>query len=62
MPDLFKDFKDWLEYNHPEVTLGPLQEDLMKIALRHWGNKVPKTASKAILKELSRVIIVTGTD
>ena len=59
MLDLFKEFKDWLDYNHPGVKPEPLQEDLMKIALRNWDTKIPKIASKAILKELAK-LIVTG--
>jgi len=60
MADLFKDFQDWLGYNHPEVKLEPLQEDLMRIALRNWSNKVPKAARKAILKELAQQIMTKG--
>ena len=60
MADLFKDFQDWLAYNHPEVKLEPLQEDLVKIALRHWNNKVSKAARKAILKELAQQVMVKG--
>lgn len=60
MADLFKDFQDWLSYNHPEVKLEPLQEDLVRIALRHWNNKVSKTARKAILKELAQQVMAKG--
>ena len=60
MADLFKDFQDWLSYNHPEIKLEPLQEDLVKIALRHWGNKVSKAARKAILKELAQQVMAKG--
>ena len=60
MADLFKDFQDWLSYNHPEVKLEPLQEDLVKIALRHHSNKVSKTARKAILKELAQQVMTKG--
>lgn len=60
MLDLYKEFKDWLSYNYPGVQLEPLQEDLMKIALRNWDTKVSKTASRAILKELAK-LVVTGT-
>jgi len=61
MPDLFKDFQDWLSYNHPEVKLEPLQENLVKIALRHHSNKVTKTARRAILKELTQHVMFAGT-
>jgi len=57
MLDLYKQFKDWLDYNYPGTKLEPLQEDLMKIALRNPDTKVPKTASKAILRELAKLII-----
>lgn len=60
MADLFKDFQDWLEYNHPEVKLEPLQEDLMKIALRQWNKKVSKVARRAVLKELAQHIVTGG--
>ena len=61
MADLFKDFQDWLAYNHPEVKLEPLQEDLVKIALRHHSNKVTKTARRAILKELTQHVMFAET-
>ena len=61
MADLFKDFQDWLGYNHPEVKLEPLQEDLMRVALRHWSKKVTKTGRKAVLKELTQYIMFTET-
>lgn len=60
MLDLFKEFKDWLSYNHPGVKPEPFQEDLMKIALHNWSTKVPKTASKALLRELAKLVL-TGT-
>ena len=61
MADLFKDFQDWLAYNHPEVKLEPLQEDLVRIALRHYSNKVTKTARRAILKELTQHVMFAET-
>lgn len=57
MLDLYKEFKDWLEYNHPGVKLEHLQEDLMKLALRNYSIKVSKTDSKAIFKELAELIV-----
>ena len=56
MADLFKDFQDWLSYNHPEAKLEPLQEDLMRIALRNYNTKVPKVAAKAILRKLAELV------
>jgi len=60
MQDLYRDFEDWFSYNHPEVELGPLQKDLIRIALRHPRNKISKTVHKAIIKELANKIITAG--
>lgn len=60
MLDLYKEFKDWISYNHPGVKLESLQEELIKIALHNYTAKVTKTAGKAILKELTE-LVVTGT-
>ncbi len=59
MLDLYKEFMDWLAYNYPGTKLESLQEDLTKIALRNYSVKTPKVASKAILRELAK-LIVTG--
>lgn len=61
MTDLYTDFKDWLDYNHPEVEMESLQVDLVKIALRNWDTKITKTAGKAALKELAKMFFGTKT-
>ena len=57
MLDLFKEFKDWLSYNYPSVELEPLQEDLMKLALRNWSVRITKTAGKAAMKNLASLFL-----
>ncbi len=57
MIDLYKEFKDWLEYNHPGVKLEPLQEELMKFALHNPGTNVTKTANKAIMRDLAKLLL-----
>lgn len=61
MQDLYKEFSDWMTYNYPGIKLGPVQEDLMRMALRNWNVKVTKTAGKAIIKEVAN-LIVTETE
>lgn len=60
MLDLYKEFTDWLAYSYPGVKLESLQEDLVKVALRNCNVKIPKTAGKAILRELAKLVL-TGT-
>ena len=55
--DMYTEFKDWLDYNYPGTELEPLQENLMKLALRNHDTKVSKVAGKAIMKKLVELII-----
>ena len=57
MIDLFKEFKDWLSYNYPGVELEPLQEDLIKLALRNRSVRITKTAGKAAMKDLASLFL-----
>lgn len=59
MLDLYKEFNDWLTYNYPGVELQPIQQDLVKMALRNHDTKVAKVAGKALIKEVAK-LIVTG--
>ena len=50
VPDLFKDFKDWLEYNHPEVKLSSLQNTVLEAALE------TSTTNDELIKKLEKLL------
>jgi len=51
MPDLYKEFMDWYEYNFPGIELAPWQKEVLRNILKEGIPKTPKELAQR-LKDL----------